>query len=117
MCGITGFVDYKHHISKDIVLKLNRSMAHRGPDGEGYATYDSSTGAAIGLGDRRLSIIDLTDGGSQPMHFDGLHNTFNGEIYNYAEIKLKLKALGHIFESHSDTEEILHSYCQWGSAA
>ncbi len=117
MCGISGFVDYKQQTSQEILMKMNRSMVHRGPDGEGYATYDSPAGAAIGLGHRRLSIIDLTEGGAQPMHFNGLHITFNGEIYNYAEIKTELEALGHEFESHSDTEVILHSYAQWGSAA
>ena len=95
---------------------MNRTMAHRGPDGEGYNIYDTNFGR-VGLGHRRLSIIDLSEGGSQPMHFENLHITFNGEIYNYEEIKNELETLGHHFESHSDTEVILHSYKQWGAAA
>jgi asparagine synthase (glutamine-hydrolysing) len=91
-------------------------MAHRGPDGEGYAIFDTDT-AAVGLGHRRLSIIDLSEGGAQPKTFQQLHITFNGEIYNYAEIKTELEAKGHQFNSHSDTEVILHAYQAWGSAA
>ena len=91
-------------------------MAHRGPDGEGYGMYETDT-AKVGLGHRRLSIIDLTAGGSQPQTFGSLHITFNGEIYNYAEIKKVLEDKGHSFKSHSDTEVILHAYAEWGSAA
>lgn len=91
-------------------------MVHRGPDGEGYGIYNADT-ATIGLGHRRLSIIDLSEGGSQPQTFQSLHITFNGEIYNYAEIKKELEAKGHQFHSHSDTEVILHAYSEWGSAA
>ena len=95
---------------------MNRIMAHRGPDGEGYGMYETDT-AKVGLGHRRLSIIDLTAGGSQPQTFGSLHITFNGEIYNYAEIKKVLEDKGHSFKSHSDTEVILHAYAEWGSAA
>lgn len=91
-------------------------MAHRGPDGEGYGMYDADK-AQVGLGHRRLSIIDLTAGGSQPQTFGSLHITFNGEIYNYAGIKKQLEEKGHSFKSHSDTEVILHAYAEWGSAA
>ncbi|MEI9956297.1 MAG: hypothetical protein WDM90_08340 [Ferruginibacter sp.] len=95
---------------------MNRIMAHRGPDGEGYGIYNNDI-AAVGLGHRRLSIIDLSEGGSQPQTFQSLHITFNGEIYNYAEIKKELEQKGHQFHSHSDTEVILHAYSEWGSAA
>jgi len=94
---------------------MNRSMAHRGPDGEGYALYETDT-ASIGLGHRRLSIIDLSEGGKQPKTFNSLHLTFNGEIYNYAEIKKELEIIGHQFDSHSDSEVILHAYAEWGPA-
>ena len=117
MCGISGFVDFKNRTSLEILEKMNRSIAHRGPDGEGYAIYSAEEYVSVGLGHRRLSIIDLTEGGAQPMHYSGLHITFNGEIYNHAEIKTELEARGHIFESHSDTEVILHSYAEWGSNA
>ncbi|HQW94033.1 MAG TPA: asparagine synthase (glutamine-hydrolyzing), partial [Ferruginibacter sp.] len=93
-----------------------RIMAHRGPDGEGYAMFQTDA-AEIGLGHRRLSIIDLTEGGKQPKTYDNLHLTFNGEIYNYAEIKKVLEEKGHRFNSHSDSEVILHAYREWGSEA
>lgn len=95
---------------------MNRMLVHRGPDGEGYALYENKT-AGIGLGHRRLSIIDLSEGGSQPQSYGNLHITFNGEIYNYAEIKQILVGKGHQFHSHSDTEVILHAYAEWGAAA
>ena len=95
---------------------MNRTLAHRGPDGEGYAMYETDD-ATIGLGHRRLSIIDLSEGGRQPKTFGNLHLTFNGEIYNYAEIKTELETKGHQFNSHSDSEVILHAYAEWGSEA
>ena len=116
MCGISGFVDFNKRTGKDILEKMNRTLAHRGPDGEGYAIYNNDT-AAVGLGHRRLSIIDLSDGGRQPQNFESLHISFNGEIYNYAEVKKTLEDKGHSFHSHSDTEVILHAYAEWGSSA
>ncbi len=116
MCGISGFVDFRKETGIAILEKMNRTMLHRGPDGEGYGIYNNET-ATIGLGHRRLSIIDLTEGGSQPQTFGSLHITFNGEIYNYAEIKTVLEKSGHTFQSHSDTEVILHAYKEWGSDA
>jgi len=116
MCGISGFADFNKKTDQSILEKMNRTLAHRGPDGEGYGMY-STGNATIGLGHRRLSIIDLSEGGSQPQTFQSLHITFNGEIYNYAEIKKELEQKGHEFHSHSDTEVILHAYKEWGSAA
>ena len=116
MCGISGFIDFNKKTDQNILEKMNRVMAHRGPDGEGYGIYNSDT-ATVGLGHRRLSIIDLSEGGSQPQTYQSLHITFNGEIYNYAEIKTVLESKGHQFHSHSDTEVILHAYSEWGSAA
>ncbi|MBP6023815.1 asparagine synthase (glutamine-hydrolyzing) [Ferruginibacter sp.] len=116
MCGISGFIDFTKKTDQGILEKMNRIMAHRGPDGEGYGIYNSNA-ATVGLGHRRLSIIDLTEGGSQPQTFGSLHITFNGEVYNYAEIKKTLEDKGHQFHSHSDTEVILHAYAEWGSAA
>ncbi len=116
MCGISGFIDFNKKTSIEVLQKMNRIMAHRGPDGEGYGMYDTDT-AKVGLGHRRLSIIDLTEGGSQPKTFENLHITYNGEIYNYAEIKARLELKGHQFQSHSDTEVILHAYREWGSEA
>ncbi len=116
MCGISGFADFNKSTDRDILEKMNRTLAHRGPDGEGYGIYNSPA-ATIGLGHRRLSIIDLTEGGSQPKNFQSLHITFNGEIYNYVEIKTELEQKGHRFNSHSDSEVILHAYTEWGSTA
>ncbi len=116
MCGISGFIDFKRATSQTVLEKMNRIMAHRGPDGEGYAMFETDA-ASIGLGHRRLSIIDLTEGGKQPKVFGNLYLTFNGEIYNYAEIKTELETKGHVFDSHSDSEVILHAYAEWGPAA
>ena len=116
MCGISGFIDFNRETGIEILEKMNRIMAHRGPDGEGYGMFQTDA-AGIGLGHRRLSIIDLTEGGKQPKTYDNLHLTFNGEIYNYAEIKKVLEEKGHQFNSHSDSEVILHAYREWGSEA
>jgi asparagine synthase (glutamine-hydrolysing) len=116
MCGISGFIDYHKNTSREILEKMNRIMEHRGPDGEGFAMFNADD-AGVGLGHRRLSIIDLSEGGRQPKTYKNLHITFNGEIYNYKEIKARLEEKGHRFSSHSDTEVILHAYEEWGSEA
>jgi asparagine synthase (glutamine-hydrolysing) len=116
MCGISGIVDFTKKTPLGILEKMNRMLQHRGPDGEGYSIFDTAE-AMVGLGHRRLSIIDLTEGGKQPKTYEGLHITFNGEIYNYKEIKVELSAKGHIFDSNSDTEVVLHAYKEWGTQA
>ena len=116
MCGISGFIDFNKITTINVLEKMNRMMAHRGPDGEGYGIYQASN-ATIGLGHRRLSIIDLTEGGAQPKQFDDLFITYNGEVYNHEEIKKELEVKGHHFDTHSDTEVILHAYKEWGAAA
>lgn len=116
MCGISGFIDFNKKTNRETLEKMNRTLAHRGPDGEGYFIYEAKA-ASIGLGHRRLSIIDLSEGGHQPMHYEGLHITYNGEVYNHQEIRKELEKLGHSFESHSDTEVILHSFKEWGKEA
>ena len=116
MCGISGFADLNKKSGREILEKMNRMLAHRGPDGEGYGLYETAI-AGIGLGHRRLSIIDLTEGGRQPQSFQSMHITFNGEIYNYAEIKKQLEHKGHQFHSHSDTEVVLHAFAEWGNNA
>ena len=109
MCGISGFADFNKQTGREILEKMNRTLAHRGPDGEGYGIYNSDA-ATVGFGHRRLSIIDLSEGGSQPQTYQHLHISYNGEVYNYAEIKVQLENKGHQFHSHSDTEVILHAY-------
>ena len=114
MCGITGFVCAKHELeeAKKTLKAMADLIAHRGPDGEGF--YVDGQAA---LGHRRLSIIDL-EGGSQPMFNEDktLVTVFNGEIYNFMELREQLAAAGHVFATHSDTEVLLHGYEEWGEA-
>ncbi|HEX8331216.1 MAG TPA: asparagine synthase (glutamine-hydrolyzing) [Segetibacter sp.] len=116
MCGIAGFVDFKKSSDENTLRDMSRCLQHRGPNGEGVYFHQTSN-AQIGLGHRRLSIIDLSTSANQPMHYDGWNLIFNGEIYNYNEIREKLIALGHTFQTHSDTEVILHSWQEWGENA
>ncbi len=113
MCGISGFLDYNRHSSTDTLVAMSDSLQHRGPDGSG-TFYQKHENFTIGLAHRRLSIIDLSDSGKQPMSFGALTLVFNGEIYNYKELKKELEQLGHSFQGHSDTEMVLHAYQQWG---
>lgn len=113
MCGITGFSDFRNRSSEEILKKMTGTLAHRGPDGEGFY-FKQTDHASIGLGHRRLSIIDLSAAANQPMQFDGLHIIFNGEIYNYEEIRNELIKKGHQFVTHSDTEVMLHGWREYG---
>src|SRR5215831_2958519 len=113
MCGITGFVDFKNRSSEAILSQMSTSLSHRGPDGQGIF-FVGGPEMSLGLGHRRLSIIDLSVSANQPMHYDGLHVIFNGEIYNYDEIRKELIRHGHQFKTHSDTEVILHGWRAWG---
>ncbi len=116
MCGIAGFIDWTRKSSLEILQGCTDTLQHRGPDGGGYELLEESN-CQVGLGHRRLSIIDLSSAASQPMWYKDLCIVFNGEIYNYAEIKETLIKKGHLFQTHSDTEVILHSYEEWGSSA
>lgn len=112
MCGIAGI--YHLETAKPVdparLRRMTDSMGHRGPDGSG-----AWTAPGVGLGHRRLSIVDL-EGGAQPMATadEAQVISFNGMIYNFREIKNELEALGHVFENSSDTEVILYAYRQWG---
>ena len=112
MCGICGQYNFKSGapISADSLRRMNNTMVHRGPDDEGYYIN-----GPLGLGFRRLSIIDI-EGGHQPMsNEDGsIWIVFNGEIYNFIELRKELEGKGHLFASRSDTEVILHGYEEWG---
>jgi asparagine synthase (glutamine-hydrolysing) len=112
MCGITGFIDFNNTSSLTILKDCTDAIAHRGPDGNGYEFLQEET-CQVGLGHRRLSVIDLSNAASQPMWYRNFCIIFNGEIYNFAEIKKDLEGLGHTFISHSDTEVILHAWEQW----
>ena len=116
MCGIAGFVDFNKKSNLEILKNMTDVLHHRGPDDSGYK-FDTLENAEIGLGHRRLSILDLTSHGHQPMGFEDIDIVYNGEVYNFAEIKVELEALGYSFESHSDTEVILKAYHKWGLEA
>ena len=113
MCGIFGFVDFKKQLNNENLKLMLKATEHRGPDDSGTDFYTNCV-ENIGLGQNRLAIIDLSDAGHQPMHYKDLTVIFNGEIYNFNEIKEELHVKGHKFNSHSDTEVILHSYKEWG---
>ena len=115
MCGIAGFIDFNNASSQDILKQCTDVLAHRGPDGSGYEFFQHDH-CQVGLGHRRLSIIDLSSAASQPMWNKNCCIIFNGEIYNYAEVKKELEKLGQQFITHSDTEVILHAWDQWGTA-
>lgn len=112
MCGICGQISYSKEIDKQRVEAMNRSLFHRGPDADGF--YYSKPGClpAVGLGHRRLSIIDLSPRGDQPMsnEDESIWVIFNGEIYNFRALREELKHKGHIFKSQTDTEVIIHLY-------
>ena len=113
MCGISGIINYhqSNKVKLDDLKKITDVIAHRGPDGSGYWLRDN-----IGFGHRRLSIIDL-EGSNQPMSIedDNFVITFNGEIYNYLELKKELITLGYSFKTNGDTEVILKAYEHWGT--
>src|SRR3989442_3440767 len=112
MCGIAGVIDLTSGgPSRELIQRMTGLLRHRGPDDEGIAVLGPAA-----LGHRRLSIIDLSPGGHQPMSLEeaGLHVVFNGEIYNYPELKAELEARGETFRSRSDTEVILRAYRAWG---
>jgi len=116
MCGIAGFIDFNKKSTTSNIQSMIGLLNHRGPDGEGTSLLNSKN-AIIGFGHKRLSIIDLSQAGKQPMNYSHLHITYNGEIYNYQEIKNELSELGHHFKGQSDTEMILHAYAEWGIKA
>ena len=113
MCGIAGFIDFNKQSSEEILVKMNNSMVHRGPDDHG-SYFDAGNDFMMGLSQRRLSILDLSPLGHQPMFFENLVIVFNGEIYNFKEIREELKAHGYTFKSDSDTEMILKAFHKWG---
>lgn len=141
MCGITGFFSPKHLRKAETCVKMNTAIKHRGPDDEGFWLLNDSSNALYAgkdsmaeiksalpqisikedchlvLGFRRLSILELSEKGHQPMTSQNkkLIITFNGEIYNFREVRIQLEKLGHSFESESDTEVVLKGYQEWGT--
>ena len=111
MCGICGVIGIESRDAGEaVVRRMMAAMIHRGPDEEGILVAPP-----VAAGMRRLSIIDLA-GGSQPVwnEAETIAVVFNGEIYNFAELRKELEALGHRFRTHSDTETIVHAYEAWG---
>ena len=115
MCGISGFLnrDSARPADRELIQRMTDVIAHRGPDGSGLLIDGN-----VALGHRRLSIIDLSSAGAQPMsNEDGtIHVTFNGEIYNFLGLRDELIAKGHTFRSRCDTEVLVHGYEEWGDA-
>src|SRR6202000_2634910 len=107
MCGICGF----NWADEQLIEAMKETLVHRGPDADG--TY---VAPGVSLGHRRLSIVDLSESGRQPLsNEDGtIWITFNGEIYNHAPLRARLEGLGHIFRGRSDTEAIVHAYEEYG---
>ena len=114
MCGLAGEVRFDGERADVAALdRMTACQAHRGPDGDGLWAR-----GRVGLGHRRLSIIDLSEKGAQPMvdpHL-GLTVVFNGIVYNHRQLRAELEAAGHRFASTSDTEVVLQAYARWGTA-
>jgi asparagine synthase (glutamine-hydrolysing) len=115
MCGILGYLNHKGAVNRDTFDRMLSTLSQRGPDGQGTIFLEHER---IALGHRRLSIIDLSDTGNQPMtNEDGsIWLTFNGEIYNYKDLRQRLEQKGHILHSNSDSETLIHAYEEWGEA-
>ncbi len=111
MCGITGIWEFNGSVDKNILQRINKIQEHRGPDSDGFMISNK-----VGLGHRRLSIIDLSPRGKQPMSNENnsIWIVFNGEIYNFQKLKEELIKKGHRFKSDTDTETIIHGYEEWG---
>ena len=115
MCGIAGKLNFDstRPVDRDRISAMTTAIAHRGPDSDGFYY-----GAGVALGHRRLSIIDLSTGDQPIANEDGtVWVVFNGEIYNFADVRQELVHAGHRFRTHSDTEVIVHAYEQWGESS
>jgi asparagine synthase (glutamine-hydrolysing) len=112
MCGICGIVRFREDAREDEIRRMMDAVHHRGPDGGNFALFGH-----LALGHRRLSILDLSDSAFQPMRYLERYTiTYNGEIYNYIELRRELLALGYTFFTDSDTEVLLAAYDRWGEA-
>jgi asparagine synthase (glutamine-hydrolysing) len=112
MCGIAGVYNFNGEpVPTGLLKAMTDVIAHRGPDGEGFYTH-----GPVGLGHRRLAIIDLSAAGRQPMANEtaDLIIIYNGEVYNFQELQVELQALGHRFQSKTDSEVVVHAYEEWG---
>src|ERR1700675_4995345 len=118
MCGIFGIISRNARVPGDVLERATTSLAHRGPDDSGTVILRDRGRAdvEVGLGNRRLAILDLSPLGHQPMNDPSTGNwiVYNGEVYNFREVRAKLERAGLKFRSNSDTEVILKAYGQWG---
>ncbi len=116
MCGIAGVFHPNPEIVRAAIPAMNHSQRHRGPD-DGGMEFIEADGFSLGLGHRRLAIIDVSSAGHQPMNDvqTGHWITFNGEIYNFRELRCELEKNGHVFRTGTDTEVILKGYAEWGT--
>ena len=116
MCGISGIIDWHSEVDPNILHNMRESMIHRGPDDAGLWIRIKGP-PFVGLAHRRLSIIDLSESARQPMHYDdgNLVVVFNGEIYNYIELRHELEKFGCRFTTNSDTEVLLAAFSEWGT--
>ncbi len=115
MCGIAGYIG-KHIPNTKNLKYTSKILKHRGPDGEGFYTHKFQNNN-VTLVHRRLAIIDLDDRSNQPFIYQNTVLVFNGEIYNYLELRRNLEDLGHVFKTKGDSEVLIHALCQWGQGA
>jgi asparagine synthase (glutamine-hydrolysing) len=114
VCGICGVVG-RDPVDREVLGRMTAALRHRGPDDEGFLVEERADGVAVGLGFRRLAIIDLESGNQPIANEDGtVHVVFNGEIYNHRELRADLERRGHRFATHADTEVIVHLYEEQG---
>src|SRR5687767_4994122 len=114
MCRITGMwyhPESNRRVDVTVLNKMRDSVCYGGPDAGDSYVNDKHT---LGLGHRRLSIIDLSSDANQPQRFENLYLIFNGEMYNYVEVKKELLQLNHVFKTKSDAEVLLHAWKEWG---
>jgi asparagine synthase (glutamine-hydrolysing) len=113
MCGIAGFCDFSKTLPVQVLQNMTNSLAHRGPDADGIE-FTEEDSFNLGLGHRRLSILDLSERGKQPLIREDISIVFNGEVYNFQEIRDELISKGYTFKSGTDTEVIVIAYQAWG---
>ena len=115
MCGITGYIDYSLLLNENSIRQMTLSLKHRGPDFQNHRIFKKNN-FTVALGHSRLSIIDVSNAGNQPMSFQNFHIIYNGEVYNYSKIKKELVNCGFSFDSDSDTEVVLKAFVNWGES-
>jgi len=116
MCGFTGYLTFSNRYDNSVITSMTNVLEKRGPDDSGVEVFNEAN-FQVALGHRRLSIIDISALGHQPMNYKHLWIAYNGEVYNFSDVKAELSEKGHVFKSSSDTEVILHAFDEWGIEA